>query len=142
MQNYYSLAIKEKRFGHQRKCTFIQLFHPSYNSFLNNTFLWMNTLWEGYYQTLMSFAQAAHKTSEHQICSWSCSFVNVSQEKPGVVNSLSPTLRGSKRLSKSNIDVSSPNDVLSGVRHPLIRKQSDSCDADVASGQREVFLSR
>ncbi|XP_057217023.1 PITP-less RdgB-like protein isoform X2 [Triplophysa rosa] len=63
------------------------------------------------------------------------------KENPGVVNSLSPTLRGSKRLSKSNFDVSSPCDVLSGVRHPLIRKQSDSCDADVASGQREVFLS-
>ncbi|XP_056587939.1 PITP-less RdgB-like protein isoform X2 [Triplophysa dalaica] len=63
------------------------------------------------------------------------------KEKPDVVNSLSPTLRGSKRLSKSNIDVSSPCDVLSGVRHPLIRKQSDSCDADVASGQGDVFLS-
>ncbi|XP_065143529.1 PITP-less RdgB-like protein [Paramisgurnus dabryanus] len=63
------------------------------------------------------------------------------KEKPGVVNSLSPTLRGSKRLSKSNIDVSTPSDVLSGIRHPLIRKQSDSCDADVASGQREVFIS-
>ncbi|XP_051533392.1 PITP-less RdgB-like protein [Myxocyprinus asiaticus] len=63
------------------------------------------------------------------------------KEKPGVMNSLSPTLRGSKRLSKSNIDVSTPCDTLSGVRHPLIRKQSDSCDADVASGQREVFLS-
>lgn len=64
------------------------------------------------------------------------------QEKPCAVNSLSPTLRGSKRLSKSNIDVSTPCDALSGVRHPLIRKQSDSCDADVASGQREVFISR
>ncbi|XP_050949281.1 PITP-less RdgB-like protein isoform X3 [Labeo rohita] len=63
------------------------------------------------------------------------------QEKPGVSLSLSPTLRGSKRLSKSNIDVSTPCDVLSGVRHPLIRKQSDSCDADVASGQHEVFIS-
>ncbi|XP_051955787.1 PITP-less RdgB-like protein [Xyrauchen texanus] len=61
--------------------------------------------------------------------------------KPDLMNCLSPTLRGSKRLSKSNIDVSTPSDVLSGVRHPLIRKQTDSCDADVASGQSEVFLS-
>ncbi|KAK7130819.1 hypothetical protein R3I94_016081 [Phoxinus phoxinus] len=63
------------------------------------------------------------------------------KEKPCAVNSLSPTLRGSKRLSKSNIDVSTPCDPLSGVRHPLIRKQSDSCDADVASGQCDVFIS-
>ncbi|XP_058613920.1 PITP-less RdgB-like protein isoform X1 [Onychostoma macrolepis] len=63
------------------------------------------------------------------------------KEKPGVVSSLSPTLRASKRLSKSNIDVSIPCDALSGVCHPLIRKQSDSCDADVASGQRDVFIS-
>ncbi|CAM4670589.1 unnamed protein product [Leuciscus chuanchicus] len=64
------------------------------------------------------------------------------KEKPCAVNCLSPTLRGSKRLSKSNIDVSAPCDPLSGVRHPLIRKQSDSCDADVASGQCDVFISR
>ncbi|TRY57285.1 hypothetical protein DNTS_008883 [Danionella cerebrum] len=47
---------------------------------------------------------------------------------------------GSKRLSKSNIDVSRQCESQCGIRHPLIRKQSDSCDADVASGQREAFL--
>ncbi|KAI4877822.1 hypothetical protein NFI96_016324, partial [Prochilodus magdalenae] len=62
-------------------------------------------------------------------------------EKPSMMSSLSPTLRGSKRLSKSNIDVSTPCDSGSGIRSPLIRKQSDSCDADVAGGQREVFFS-
>ncbi|XP_043077599.1 PITP-less RdgB-like protein isoform X7 [Puntigrus tetrazona] len=60
------------------------------------------------------------------------------KERQGVVSSLSPTLQGSKRLSKSNIDVSIPCDVLSGACHPLIRKQSDSCDVDVASGQGKI----
>uniref|UniRef100_A0AAY4AQ92 Membrane-associated phosphatidylinositol transfer protein 3 n=1 Tax=Denticeps clupeoides TaxID=299321 RepID=A0AAY4AQ92_9TELE len=48
---------------------------------------------------------------------------NNSTETPG---SLSPNLLGSKRLSKSNIDVSSPSEGPSTPRHPLIRKQSDS----------------
>uniref|UniRef100_W5LQW2 Membrane-associated phosphatidylinositol transfer protein 3 n=1 Tax=Astyanax mexicanus TaxID=7994 RepID=W5LQW2_ASTMX len=52
-----------------------------------------------------------------------------------------PNLRGSKRLSKSNIDVSTPCESGPGIRHPLIRKQSDSCDADVAGGQRGCFCS-
>ncbi|XP_072518233.1 PITP-less RdgB-like protein [Salminus brasiliensis] len=63
------------------------------------------------------------------------------KEKPAMMSSLSPTLRGSKRLSKSNIDVSTPCESGPGIRHPLIRKQSDSCDADVAGGQRGVFFS-
>ncbi|KAL7844563.1 hypothetical protein SRHO_G00231020 [Serrasalmus rhombeus] len=63
------------------------------------------------------------------------------KEKPSMMSSLSPTLRGSKRLSKSNIDVSTPCESGPGIRSPLIRKQSDSCDADVAGGQREVFFS-
>lgn len=73
---------------------------------------------------------------------WLRLWLSMLQEKPCAVNCLSPTLRGSKRLSKSNIDVSTPCDPLSGVRRPLIRKQSDSCDADVASGQCDVFISR
>ncbi|XP_028840225.1 PITP-less RdgB-like protein isoform X3 [Denticeps clupeoides] len=52
------------------------------------------------------------------------------QAAPG---SLSPNLLGSKRLSKSNIDVSSPSEGPSTPRHPLIRKQSDSCNADISS---------
>ncbi|XP_026873886.2 PITP-less RdgB-like protein [Electrophorus electricus] len=63
------------------------------------------------------------------------------KEKPGSVSSLSPTLRGSKRLSKSNIDVSAPCEPGPAACHPLIRKQSDSCDADVAGGQRVFFSS-
>ncbi|XP_066502066.1 PITP-less RdgB-like protein [Hoplias malabaricus] len=63
------------------------------------------------------------------------------KEKPVVMSSLSPTLRSSKRLSKSNIDVSTPCESGPGIRHPLIRKQSDSCDADVAGGQRAFFFS-
>ena len=46
-------------------------------------------------------------------------------------DSLSPNLLGSKRLSKSNIDVSVPTDTPSAPPHPLIRKQSDSCSADI-----------
>ncbi|XP_015806695.1 membrane-associated phosphatidylinositol transfer protein 3 isoform X2 [Nothobranchius furzeri] len=52
----------------------------------------------------------------------------------------SPTLSSSKRLSKSNIDISAPNEGQSGSS--LSRKQSDSYDGDTSStGQRNFFSS-
>ncbi|XP_058270775.1 PITP-less RdgB-like protein isoform X2 [Hemibagrus wyckioides] len=63
------------------------------------------------------------------------------KEKPVAMSSLSPSLRSSKRLSKSNIDVSAPCDSAPALYRPLIRKQSDSCDTDIAGSQREVFFS-
>ncbi|XP_062867504.1 PITP-less RdgB-like protein [Trichomycterus rosablanca] len=63
------------------------------------------------------------------------------KEKPGGMSSLSPSLRSSKRLSKSNIDISAPCEAAPATRHPLIRKQSDSCDTDITGSQREVFFS-
>lgn len=58
------------------------------------------------------------------------------------MSSLSPSLRSSKRLSKSNIDVSAPCDSAPALYRPLIRKQSDSCDTNIAGSQGEVFFSR
>ncbi|KAF5896403.1 membrane-associated phosphatidylinositol transfer protein 3, partial [Clarias magur] len=63
------------------------------------------------------------------------------KEKSGVMSSLSPTLRSSKRLSKSNIDVSALCESTPTLGRPLIRKQSDSCDTDMDGSPREVFFS-
>ncbi|KAJ3590627.1 hypothetical protein NHX12_008577 [Muraenolepis orangiensis] len=49
-----------------------------------------------------------------------------------------PGLSSSKRLSKSNIDISAPNEGLSqGPRTPLSRKQSDSFDGDTGFLMKE-----
>ncbi|KAG5284366.1 hypothetical protein AALO_G00025920 [Alosa alosa] len=61
------------------------------------------------------------------------SIENLKEKPSATVDSLSPNLLGSKRLSKSNIDVSLPTDVSSVPPHPLMRKQSDSCNADIMS---------
>uniref|UniRef100_A0AAR2IIW3 Membrane-associated phosphatidylinositol transfer protein 3 n=1 Tax=Pygocentrus nattereri TaxID=42514 RepID=A0AAR2IIW3_PYGNA len=50
-------------------------------------------------------------------------------------------LSSSKRLSKSNIDISAPSESRT-KRAPLSRKQSDSCDADSSSSQHHPFISR
>uniref|UniRef100_A0AAR2L8W1 Membrane-associated phosphatidylinositol transfer protein 3 n=1 Tax=Pygocentrus nattereri TaxID=42514 RepID=A0AAR2L8W1_PYGNA len=49
-------------------------------------------------------------------------------------------LSSSKRLSKSNIDISAPSESRT-KRAPLSRKQSDSCDADSSSSQHHPFIS-
>uniref|UniRef100_A0AAY4AMJ3 Membrane-associated phosphatidylinositol transfer protein 3 n=1 Tax=Denticeps clupeoides TaxID=299321 RepID=A0AAY4AMJ3_9TELE len=64
---------------------------------------------------------------------WVSSRNNSTESLKAAPGSLSPNLLGSKRLSKSNIDVSSPSEGPSTPRHPLIRKQSDSCNADISS---------
>ncbi|XP_029111156.1 membrane-associated phosphatidylinositol transfer protein 3 isoform X2 [Scleropages formosus] len=48
-------------------------------------------------------------------------------------------LSASKRLSKSNIDISAPSGTATPPCQPLSRKQSDSCDGD--SSQHHVFFS-
>ncbi|KAG7243135.1 hypothetical protein INR49_016510 [Caranx melampygus] len=54
----------------------------------------------------------------------------------------SPGLSSSKRLSKSNIDISAPNEGHSQGGPPLSRKQSDSYDGDTSStGQHSFFPS-
>ncbi|KAJ8256434.1 hypothetical protein COCON_G00185860 [Conger conger] len=50
----------------------------------------------------------------------------------GLLQELSPKLSSSKRLSKSNIDISVPRDTVTPGRQPLNRKQSDSYDGDSA----------
>ncbi|XP_064158680.1 membrane-associated phosphatidylinositol transfer protein 3 [Anguilla rostrata] len=50
----------------------------------------------------------------------------------GLLQESSPKLSSSKRLSKSNIDISVPRDTVTPSRQPLNRKQSDSCDGDSA----------
>uniref|UniRef100_H2RQQ2 Membrane-associated phosphatidylinositol transfer protein 3 n=1 Tax=Takifugu rubripes TaxID=31033 RepID=H2RQQ2_TAKRU len=54
----------------------------------------------------------------------------------------SPGLSSSKRLSKSNIDISAPNEGHSQNRPPLSRKQSDSYDGDSSSAGQRCFFSR
>ncbi|KAJ8369225.1 hypothetical protein SKAU_G00092530 [Synaphobranchus kaupii] len=56
----------------------------------------------------------------------------------GLVEESCPNLSSSKRLSKSNIDISVPRDTVTPSRLPLNRKQSDSYDGDSAS-QRTLF---
>nr|XP_046170658.1 LOW QUALITY PROTEIN: membrane-associated phosphatidylinositol transfer protein 3-like [Oncorhynchus gorbuscha] len=51
-------------------------------------------------------------------------------------------LSSSKRLSKSNIDISAlPSDGQNQARQPLSRKQSDSYDGDTSTGQHSFFSS-
>ncbi|KAG7267062.1 hypothetical protein CRUP_033507 [Coryphaenoides rupestris] len=54
---------------------------------------------------------------------------------PGLLGEASPGLSSSKRLSKSSIDISAPNEAAlgQGPRSPLSRKQSDSYDGDTGS---------
>ncbi|XP_030633987.1 membrane-associated phosphatidylinositol transfer protein 3 [Chanos chanos] len=62
------------------------------------------------------------------------------KENAGLLGEASPGLSSSKRLSKSNIDISAPSE--SHARQPsLSRKQSDSYDGDSSSGQHHSFLS-
>ncbi|XP_031429067.1 membrane-associated phosphatidylinositol transfer protein 3 isoform X1 [Clupea harengus] len=61
------------------------------------------------------------------------------KDNPGLLGEASPGLSGSKRLSKSNIDISAL-DEHGRRRQPLSRKQSDSFD-DASSGQHATFLS-
>ncbi|XP_037533514.1 membrane-associated phosphatidylinositol transfer protein 3 [Nematolebias whitei] len=62
------------------------------------------------------------------------------KDNTGRLGESSPSLSSSKRLSKSNIDISAPNDSQSGPS--LSRKQSDSYDGDTSStGQRNFFSS-
>uniref|UniRef100_A0A674NLF5 Membrane-associated phosphatidylinositol transfer protein 3 n=1 Tax=Takifugu rubripes TaxID=31033 RepID=A0A674NLF5_TAKRU len=51
-------------------------------------------------------------------------------------------MTSSKRLSKSNIDISAPNEGHSQNRPPLSRKQSDSYDGDSSSAGQRCFFSR
>ncbi|XP_055052622.2 membrane-associated phosphatidylinositol transfer protein 3 isoform X3 [Misgurnus anguillicaudatus] len=53
---------------------------------------------------------------------------------------VSPRLNSSKRLSRSNIDLSAPSETRSR-KTPLNRKQSDSFDGDSSSSQHHPFLS-
>uniref|UniRef100_H3DFL4 PITPNM family member 3 n=1 Tax=Tetraodon nigroviridis TaxID=99883 RepID=H3DFL4_TETNG len=63
------------------------------------------------------------------------------KDSSGLRGDSSPGLSSSKRLSKSNIDISAPNEGHSQSRPPLSRKQSDSYDGDSSStGQRCFFL--
>ncbi|KAF3847562.1 hypothetical protein F7725_020590 [Dissostichus mawsoni] len=60
----------------------------------------------------------------------------------GLLGESSLGLSSSKRLSKSNIDISAPNEGHSQSGPPLSRKQSDSYDGDTSStGQHSFFSS-
>ncbi|XP_041851111.1 membrane-associated phosphatidylinositol transfer protein 3 isoform X2 [Melanotaenia boesemani] len=62
------------------------------------------------------------------------------KDNSGLLVQSSPGLSSSKRLSKSNIDISVPNEGQGGP--PLSRKQSDSYDGDTSStGQHNFFSS-
>ncbi|XP_029964895.1 membrane-associated phosphatidylinositol transfer protein 3 [Salarias fasciatus] len=62
------------------------------------------------------------------------------KDNSGLLGQSSPGLSSSKRLSKSNIDISAPNDGQGGPS--LSRKQSDSYDGDTSStGQHSFFTS-
>lgn len=63
-----------------------------------------------------------------------------SQDNSGLLGESSPGLSSSKRLSKSNIDISAPNEGQGGP--PLSRKQSDSYDGDTSSTGQHSFFSR
>lgn len=73
---------------------------------------------------------------------WLCSAGYVShfphiQDNPDV----SPSLSSSKRLSRSNVDLSAPSETRNR-KTPLSRKQSDSYDGDSSGSQHHPFLSR
>uniref|UniRef100_A0AAY4DSE2 Membrane-associated phosphatidylinositol transfer protein 3 n=1 Tax=Denticeps clupeoides TaxID=299321 RepID=A0AAY4DSE2_9TELE len=61
------------------------------------------------------------------------------KDNPGALGEASPDLSSSKRLSKSNIDISAPGDGHRRGRQPLGRKQSDSFEAE-SSGQHSAFI--
>ncbi|XP_061575593.1 membrane-associated phosphatidylinositol transfer protein 3 isoform X2 [Cololabis saira] len=62
------------------------------------------------------------------------------KDNSGMLGEAGPGLSSSKRLSKSNIDISAPNNGQGGP--PLSRKQSDSYDGDTSSaGQHSLFSS-
>ncbi|XP_066520457.1 membrane-associated phosphatidylinositol transfer protein 3 isoform X1 [Hoplias malabaricus] len=62
------------------------------------------------------------------------------KENRGLLGEASSGLSSSKRLSKSNIDISAPSENRTR-RGPLSRKQSDSCDADSSNSQHHPFIS-
>lgn len=64
------------------------------------------------------------------------------QDNSGLLGESSPGLSSSKRLSKSNIDISAPNEGHSQGEPPLSRKQSDSYDGDTSSTGQHSFFSR
>lgn len=68
---------------------------------------------------------------------WLSHFFPHTQDNPEV----SPSLSSSKRLSRSNIDLSAPSETRNR-KTPLSRKQSDSYDADSSGSQHHPFLSR
>uniref|UniRef100_A0A671TL71 Membrane-associated phosphatidylinositol transfer protein 3 n=1 Tax=Sparus aurata TaxID=8175 RepID=A0A671TL71_SPAAU len=64
------------------------------------------------------------------------------KDNSGLLGESSPGLSSSKRLSKSNIDISAPNEGHGQGGQPLSRKQSDSYDGDTSStGQHSFFSS-
>uniref|UniRef100_A0A8C2XFH1 Membrane-associated phosphatidylinositol transfer protein 3 n=1 Tax=Cyclopterus lumpus TaxID=8103 RepID=A0A8C2XFH1_CYCLU len=64
------------------------------------------------------------------------------KDNSGLLGESSPGLSSSKRLSKSNIDISAPNEGHGQGGPPLSRKQSDSYDGDTTStGQHSFFSS-
>ncbi|XP_029699577.1 membrane-associated phosphatidylinositol transfer protein 3 isoform X2 [Takifugu rubripes] len=63
------------------------------------------------------------------------------KDSSGLHGESSPGLSSSKRLSKSNIDISAPNEGHSQNRPPLSRKQSDSYDGDSSSAGQRCFFS-
>ncbi|KAM6960535.1 membrane-associated phosphatidylinositol transfer protein 3-like [Aplochiton taeniatus] len=63
------------------------------------------------------------------------------KDNSGLLGEASLDLSSSKRLSKSNIDISAPSEGHSPARQPLSRKQSDSYDGDSSSGQGNSFFS-
>ncbi|KAK2847448.1 hypothetical protein Q5P01_010447 [Channa striata] len=64
------------------------------------------------------------------------------KDNSGLLGECSPGLSSSKRLSKSNIDISAPNEGHGQSGPSLSRKQSDSYDGDTSStGQHSFFSS-
>ncbi|KAM7399139.1 hypothetical protein PAMP_018428 [Pampus punctatissimus] len=64
------------------------------------------------------------------------------QDNSGLLGESSTGLSSTKRLSKSNIDISAPNEGHGQGGPPLSRKQSDSYDGDTSStGQHSFFSS-
>uniref|UniRef100_A0A3Q1JGV0 Membrane-associated phosphatidylinositol transfer protein 3 n=1 Tax=Anabas testudineus TaxID=64144 RepID=A0A3Q1JGV0_ANATE len=64
-----------------------------------------------------------------------------SQDQSGLLGESSPGLSSSKRLSKSNIDISAPYEGHGQGVPPLSRKQSDLYDGDASSTGQNSFLS-
>uniref|UniRef100_A0A3Q1CF16 Membrane-associated phosphatidylinositol transfer protein 3 n=1 Tax=Amphiprion ocellaris TaxID=80972 RepID=A0A3Q1CF16_AMPOC len=62
------------------------------------------------------------------------------KDNSGLLGDSGSGLSSSKRLSKSNIDISAPNEGQGGP--PLSRKQSDSYDGDTSSTGQHSFFSR